>query len=231
MARRIEDVDRAALRAARDRVGVTLRWKYDAVTVARTPEARAPDALEAWVAEVQDAWGCCGKAVWIDDELAGYVLCAPPTMLPGLGDVPTAPPSPDAVVLAELCVLAGTPDDPDTADPALAKVLVQALVKDLFLREVAALEAFGTHGEGDRCLVPVHLLDAVGFTTHRAHSATPRMRLDLRTARTWMNEVELALERLVGAVRPAIKPAMKPGFRSPALRPETPVVRSGPRAP
>jgi hypothetical protein len=48
----------------------------------------------------------------------------------------------------------------------------------------------------------------VGFKTQRAHSTTPRMRMDLRTTVTWRTEVEAALERLVGAVRP-VRPAPK----------------------
>ena len=45
----------------------------------------------------------------------------------------------------------------------------------------------------------------MGFKTQRAHATTPRMRMDLRTAVTWRDEVEAALERLLGAVRPAPK--------------------------
>jgi hypothetical protein len=48
----------------------------------------------------------------------------------------------------------------------------------------------------------------VGFKTQRAHTTKPRMRMDLRTTVTWRSEVEAALERLVGAVRP-VRPAPK----------------------
>ena len=43
----------------------------------------------------------------------------------------------------------------------------------------------------------------VGFRTHRAHPTTPRMRMDLRSALSWKDEVEAAIERLVGVVRPS----------------------------
>jgi hypothetical protein len=43
----------------------------------------------------------------------------------------------------------------------------------------------------------------VGFKTQRAHGTTPRLRMDLKSALTWRDEVELALDRLLGVVRPA----------------------------
>jgi hypothetical protein len=65
-------------------------------------------------------------------------------------------------------------------------------------------------------MLPSDFLSRVGFKTQRAHSTTPRMRMDLRTTVTWRSEVEAALERLVGAVRPVRRPAPKvtgPGSR------------------
>jgi len=58
--------------------------------------------------------------------------------------------------------------------------------------------------------VPVDFLSGVGFRTHRVHPVAPRMRMDLRTALTWRSEVEAALERLVGVVRPTPKPRRAP---------------------
>lgn len=219
-------MDVPALRALAPVVGTCLRWKYDWVSVERTPPAEAVVALERWLGDVEEHWGVCGQVLEVDDEVVAYVLYAPPGFLPGMGDVPTAPASPDAVVVAELCLL------PGTAGLADAKHLLQVMARDLHGRDVQAVEAFGTPRDPsmeatDRCLVPIELLDAVGFTTHRAHDTTPRMRMDLRGARTWKTEVEQALERLVGVVRPA----SKPGLGSSAVEPRTPLVRSGPRAP
>ncbi|GGD11575.1 GNAT family N-acetyltransferase [Nocardioides daphniae] len=226
MARRTLDLDTVALRELRPETGTCLRWKYDAVTAATIPDERAGEALEEWVAEVEEHWGVCGQLLVVDDAPCGYVLYAPPTFLPGLGDVPTAPASPDAVVLAELALPL------DAARAADGKRLIQAMARDLVTRDVPAIEAFGTHGGGDddvraRCLQPIDFLESVGFTTHRAHSTTPRLRMELRATRTWRSEVESAWERLVGAVRPA----MKPGLRPPAMKPEAGGLRSDPRAP
>jgi hypothetical protein len=40
----------------------------------------------------------------------------------------------------------------------------------------------------------------VGFKTIRAHTRYPRLRLDLRSAVSWREDVEVALERLLGAI-------------------------------
>lgn len=52
-----------------------------------------------------------------------------------------------------------------------------------------------------------HLL-AVGFKTVRPHPLYPRLRLELRSTLSWKEDVELALDRLLGAARkePALRP-------------------------
>ena len=89
--------------------------------------------------------------------------------------------------------------------PALARHLVQSMAKDLVGREIGAVEAFGqTLGAGTRVRRrPV--LGALGFGTHRPHPLHPRFRMDLRRSVTWKDEVELAIERFWGAVRPTKK--------------------------
>lgn len=228
MARRVKNLDAGDLRAFAEAAEPCLRWKYDPVTAARVPDVELRDALEEWVRRVQQEWGPCGRMVVVDEVPLGYVLYAPPAYLPGLGDVATGPPSADSVVLVDMYVV------PQARRAGVGKLLVHAAAKDLVLRDAVALETFGAHrpethrgGVRSQHLLPVGFLQAVGFATHRAHSTTPRMRMDLRAARTWMDEVELALERLVGAVRPGLKPqAVKPQGR--VLRDD---LRSGRRAP
>lgn len=57
------------------------------------------------------------------------------------------------------------------------------------------------HWPADHCLLPVDFLTAVGFSTVRDHPVYPRMRLDLRTALRWLEELESAVERLFSPVR------------------------------
>ncbi|MDQ3989957.1 MAG: GNAT family N-acetyltransferase, partial [Actinomycetota bacterium] len=138
----------------------------------------------------------------------GYVLYAPPAAVPRAAAFPTSPVSADAVLLTALRVL------PEFGGGGLARMLVQAVAKDLTRRGVKAVEAFGDArpDETSSCVVPAAFLQQVGFKTVRAHPRWPRLRLELRTALTWKEDVEAALERLlgsvtIGAVEPSLHPA------------------------
>jgi len=86
----------------------------------------------------------------------------------------------------------------------IGRMLVQAMAKDLTRRGVKAIEAFGDRRwESPACMLPVDYLLAVGFKTIRPHHHYPRLRMDLRTVLTWREDVEVALERLLGSMTPA----------------------------
>lgn len=54
-------------------------------------------------------------------------------------------------------------------------------------------------------------MQQVGFKTIRPHHWYPRLRLELRTALRWKEDVEAALERLLGLVTiPAVEPSLRP---------------------
>jgi GNAT superfamily N-acetyltransferase len=179
-------------------------WELDPVSRARVEDAA--DEKQTWVSTVLREWGSCGRVALQDDRPVGYALYAPPAFYRGAGAFPTAPVSADAVLLSAVYV------DPAARGGGFGRMLVQGLARDLIERgDVHAVEAFGdTRGPGlaggGRCLTPVDFLTSVGFRTQRAHAITPRMRMDLRSALSWRDEVEAALERLLGAVRPAPKP-------------------------
>ena len=178
-------------------------WELDPVRRGRVDEPAAEK--EAWMSEVLRDWGSCGRVVLVDDRVVGYALYAPPAYLPGAGAFPTAPVSSDAVLLSGLYVA------PGARGGGLGRMLVQGMARDLIERGgISAVEAFGdTRGPGRpgarRCVAPVDFLTSVGFKTQRAHPTTPRMRMDLRTTLSWREELEGALEKLLGAVRPAPK--------------------------
>jgi GNAT superfamily N-acetyltransferase len=193
-------------------------WELDAVRRQRAIRSgEGCSEKEAWVSRVLLEWGSCGRVAYVDGEAVGYVLYAPPTFLPGADAFPTAPVSEDAVLLATAMVL------PEHAGSGLGRVLMQTVVKDLVKRGgIRALEAFGDNRAATRhgdptthasCVLPADYLLRVGFKTHRPHARYPRMRLELKSAVTWRDEVEAALERLLGAVRPARQPAAEPSHR------------------
>lgn len=183
-------------------------WELDPVSRARVDDP--VDEKETWVSGVLRDWGSCGRVALSDDRPVGYVLYAPAAFFRGSGAFPTAPVSADAVLLSAVYV------DPAARGGGFGRMLVQGMARDLIERgDVHAVEAFGdtrgpglfSDGPGGRhCLTPVDFLTSVGFKTQRAHATTPRMRMDLRSALSWRDEVEAALERLLGAVRPTPKP-------------------------
>lgn len=206
--------------AALDEVAPACRsclfWELDPVRrgrLDRDPVARAAEK-DAWLSEVLREWGSCGRVAIVDDAPVGFVVYAPAAYLPGAAGFPTAPVSPDAVLLTTAYVA------PRHAGGGLGRMLVQGMARDLIQRGgISAVEAFGAGpGVGPRglptgraCVVPADFLGSVGFKTHRAHPSSPRMRMELRSVLTWRDEVEAALERLVGVVRP--KPASAPEVR------------------
>src|SRR3954454_22261941 len=197
-------------------------WELDPVRRQRAADAgEACAEKESWISRVLLEWGSCGRVAYVDDDPAGYVLFAPAAYVPGADAFPTAPVSEDAVLLATAMVR------PAYSGTGLGRVLMQTVVKDLVKRGgIRALETIGdTRGPGKSewraegeeqygaCVLPADYLLQVGFKTHRAHPRYPRMRLELRSVVTWRDEVESALEKLFGAVRPARRPVADPSHR------------------
>jgi hypothetical protein len=173
-------------------------WELDPVGYARTHEEGDPRLeKESWVSSVLLEWGSCGKIVFVDSVPAGYVLYAPPLYVPRSVAFPTSPVSADAVLLMTAHIL------DEFAGGGLGRMLVQGVAKDMTRRGVKAIEAFGDlKWSGPSCVVPADYLLAVGFKTVRQHARYPRLRLELKTALSWREDVEVALERLLGSMTP-----------------------------
>jgi GNAT superfamily N-acetyltransferase len=150
---------------------------------------------EGWLTTTLLEWGSPGRVAYVDGHAAGYVTFAPAHLVPRSQAFPTSPVSADAVVLITARV------DPRYAGQGLGRVLIQSAAKDVLRRGVRAMEAYGSPGRRDECMLPTDFLLAVGFRTARDHSAYPRMRMDLRTALRWRSEVEQAVEKLFAPVR------------------------------
>jgi len=173
-------------------------WELDAVSQARAIEA-GDSALEkeSWVSNVLLQWGSCGKIVYVDGVAVGFMLYAPPQYVPRSLAFATSPVSSDAVLLMTAHVTA------EFSDGGLGRMLVQGLVKDLTRRGIRAVEAFGDlKPDGLGCVTPADYLLAVGFKTIRPHIRYPRLRLEVKTALSWREDVEVALERLLGSMTP-----------------------------
>ena len=179
-------------------------WELDPVNgEAAIKAGQAELEKESWISAVLLEWGSCGRIAYVDDAPVGFVLYAPAAYVPRSLAFPTSPLSPDAVQLITARIL------PDYQGQGIGRTLVQAVAKDLVRRGFKAIEAFGdARWSGPGCVLPADHLLAVGFKTVRPHPHYPRLRLELRSAISWKGEMEVALERLLGAVQkePSLRP-------------------------
>lgn len=189
-------------------------WELDPALAAGSIAGGEP-ALdkESWLSSALLEWGSVGQIVYVDAVPAGYITYAPPYLVPRAAAFPTAPVAADAVILMTARVI------PLFSGQGIGRTLVQSAAKDVMRRGVRAIEAFGHVGDPESpkaaCVVPARFLTAVGFKTVREHRTYPRLRLDLRTALTWREDMEAAVERLLAAVR---APSLNPGRRATDVR-------------
>ena len=176
---------------------------------------------EAWLSMLMLQWGPCGQvatggtdsAVPASSDALGCALYAPPDSVPRVTHFPTAPVSPDAVLLTSL----STPpiDDAGHADD-VREALLGAVVRDLINRGVRALESFGLRRTEDdavaspdgrsvtpcgpaTCMTDAGYLEKYGFEVIAPHHRYPRLRLELDRDHGWKEDVEAALDRLLEA--------------------------------
>jgi hypothetical protein len=208
-------------------------WEVDPRCLGREDHLADPEfEKEAWVSMVTLEWGSCGQIAVpaqagradadaiSEAPCIGYALYAPPGAVPRAGCFPTAPVSPDAVLLTTMGV------EPGHAE-SLPRHLIAQAVADLVRRGARALEAFGRTHEAeqelvdtrtpppdvrsviepfgdcsfDQCMIESDFLQDVGFTVVAPHRYFPRLRLELNQGLGWKAEVEAALERLLETAR------------------------------
>ncbi|OBK34140.1 acetyltransferase [Mycobacterium sp. 1245111.1] len=200
-------------------------WEVDPATLGQQDQLADPEfEKEAWLSMVMLEWGSCGQVATSapadadEGEAAclGYAFYAPPRTVPRAHRFPTAPVSPDAVLLTSMRV------EPGPAADELPYSLVARVVDELVRRGVRALEAFGRTEKvaelvslrdadpelmpvlevlgdcsAEQCVIDAEFLLDVGFVVVAAHPYFPRLRLELDRGLGWKAEVEAALERLL----------------------------------
>ena len=207
MSRRLAPLTLDTLADLPDACRSCVAWELDAVAAARARRRPATPEFEkeAWLSAVLLEWGSCGRIAYVDDEPVGFVTYAPPAFVPALAVVPdlTGQRRRRAADDRRGCsrvhrrrdrpdARAGGREGPDPPRrPRDRGVRPRRRRRD---RPTAT-------GAGHGCVVPADLLLAVGFKTVRPHHRYPRLRLDLRTALSWREDVEHALERILGTVR------------------------------
>lgn len=212
-------------------------WEVDPATLGSRDYLPDPEfEKEAWLSMVMLEWGSCGQVASTDgsgdddderergeERCVGYALYAPPGAVPRVQRFPTAPVSPDAVLLMSVGIESGQTTD-------LGSSLITHVVTSLVRRGVRALEAFAYTPEArelldgagdvelrpaveglgdcsfDQCMIEASFLLGVGFTVVAPHRYFPRLRLELDKGLGWKAEVEAALERLLenAALQPVV---------------------------
>jgi GNAT superfamily N-acetyltransferase len=152
----------------------------------------------AWAEQVCRQWGACGVMAINDGQVIGYLIAAPPELLPKNAAFAAGASRDAAVILTGWVV-------EEHRGHGIGKQLVQAIAALGVRRSYRAIEAFGTSLPGPGGLLPVRWLTSVGFQIDRPHPITPRLRMELKTTvRRRRFELSAVLSRLTGLVaRPA----------------------------
>jgi len=195
-------------------------WEAPSGRPGPTPGGEA--GKEAWWRAAELEWGPPGKGVYLDDELAGYVLYGPPEHFPRIrASGRTA--SDDALLLATLWVAE------DHRGGGLGKTLLQVAMREAARRNLRAVEALAVRDDDPpawRCTTPAGFLEAHGFAVFQDDARHPLLRLDLRQTVRWQEQVGHALESVVSALsrRERLpKPAPDTGLaRTGMAKPERP---------
>ncbi len=199
-----------------------IRWEVGPERSGKVATAgQAEFEKEVWLSGVMLSWGSCGQLVKVDDDIVGYAIYAPPLAVATSNAFPTAPASPDAVLLMTAKIL------PQFRGQGHARFLIQGVAKHLASRGVRAIEVFAHRGEQTHlpsdetippCLIPAEFGLALGFEEVRPHHRYPRLRLELGAALGWKADVESALEQLFSVITIPAGPNPEVAVQSAAVR-------------
>lgn len=166
------------------------------------PPGGHPAAAEPWLASAVEAYGCCGVQALLGGTVVGYVLVCPPLHTPVRGPYASAGGSPDAAVVLQFYV------HPEYRGRRVGRRMLQELAAILVRRRVGGIEVRAAH-VGATCLAPPQdWLLSQGFRVLREEVTRSRLRMDLRSTRSW---------------RPVLAPVMhgvRQLIRRPAAGPE-----------
>jgi GNAT superfamily N-acetyltransferase len=158
--------------------------------------ARDAEAEADWIRLALDTFGDCGRLLYADDGLIAYARYAPPELFAGRAGGVAARVRPDAILMPGLVVA------PRIDGAGIAKLLLQAVEKDLHMRGFAAIEAFACAADPagpPRACWPVEFYEGHGFKA-RAYGPPPAIvRLELKTIVSWTDNLEAVLDALLAA--------------------------------
>ena len=153
---------------------------------------------ESWVSSVLLEWGSCGKIAYVDGVPAGYMLYAPPQYVPRSVAFPTSPVSADAVLLMTAHILG------EFAGGGLGRMLVQGDGQGPHPARRQGHRGLRRPAAGSRARACCPRTTCSRWASRRsARTTTTRgCGSSSRTVLTWREDVEVALERLLGSMTP-----------------------------
>lgn len=144
------------------------------------PPGPPPAADQPWVGAAVRSYGCCGVRADLDGTTIGYILVSPPLHAPVRGPYASAGVSPDAAVVLQFYV------HPDHRGQRLGRRLLEELAVVLVRRHVGGLEIRASRGDPTCLAPPEDWLLEQGFRVLRQEAAWSRLRMDLRSTRSWL---------------------------------------------
>src|ERR1700712_3078039 len=162
----------SSIRDLPDRCRTCVNWELPAAAAVGLDDDQAGVEKEVGLSGVILPGGSAGQIFPGDEQPAGFALYAPPTAVPGVAAFPTAPVSPDAVLLTTARIL------PEFRGQGLARYLMNGVVTALTNRGVRAIELFGVEDSPEeseidpelpKCLLPAAFARAVGFPDIQPH--------------------------------------------------------------
>jgi GNAT superfamily N-acetyltransferase len=152
------------------------------------------EQVREWVRRVNSEWGECGKVVFEDDEVLGFIKYAPSGYFPQAANFSAAPEDPKVPLIACMHV------SPDARHHGLGSLLLRACIRDLAGRGERKIEAFGIVNPpaaiDESPMVSMEFLLRNGFTVSRPDPMYPLLKLDVRSLAVWTDNLEAVLESL-----------------------------------
>lgn len=193
MARKIRPLTADRVADLPDPCSCCVEWETAGAPAPDCVPAEARAELVTWVGDVRAEWGDCGRIAYENGDALGFVKYAPPRFFPQARSMAAGVPDDGAVLIACLNVVA------DVEDAGLAKVLLQAALRDLVSRGERVVEAYAASESADperRSLMTLDFLLKQGFEVVRPNPIRPLMRLELKTLASWTESVEAVLDAL-----------------------------------
>lgn len=162
---------------------------------------RASGDDRPWINAAARTYGFCGVLAHSDGTPVGHILVSPPLHAPMRGPYASAGVSPDAAVILQFYL------DPAYRGQRIGRRMLEELAAQLVRRHVGGIEIRAARHDPTCLAPPEEWLLQQGFRVLREEASRSRLRMDLRSTRSWwpsLAGVEQGVRQLLG--RPATGP-------------------------